>query len=98
MGKSLGEVPQQHALRGIDLLREQPEVIGVAHDLLEEVVRVVEPTTEGQGIYQPEATEGKGGLTTWQSILGAVPVDKALMGQLSADLLDRRLDPRVSRR
>src|SRR5215467_6110672 len=83
-----------------DLLRIQPQMVGVGEHLLEDKPRLIQPPRAGQGVDVPERAQGEGALIPGQPVGGGgrvVPVDQAVGDQLAVHRLQAGQPHRVAR-
>ena len=97
----LREVAERLAARA-DLLRVEPEVVGVAEHLLEHEARLVQLARAREALDVPEAAERERPLAAGQAVvgglLGVVAEHEAVAHELVADRVQRREHARVARR
>src|ERR671931_602145 len=97
MAEALRKVAQLFAGRGVDLLRQQTDIVGVLGSVLEGRVSLIVVASQGEGVSQPERTQGESALTSRQAIGCPVAVHEAVLRQVPLDASDRRADARVGR-
>ena len=88
MTESLREISELLARFGVDLLRQQPHVVGEAYRALEQLVCLVELAAQRKRIDQPEGAQGEGSLATGESVL-AFGSDRPVRLLSGADGSDR---------
>lgn len=77
VGEGLGEVPDELARGPVDLLREQPDVVGEAGHGGKGLPRRLEVAGEGESVGQPVGADPEAGFLATQAVRRAVPVDEA---------------------
>src|SRR6266566_4377020 len=70
VAKRLGEVAEQLAAMGVDLLGEQSDVVGMAEQPLEQLTGLPGPAGQGKVVDQPEAADDEGGLAGREPVVG----------------------------
>src|SRR5581483_3277371 len=78
VGQTLRKVAQQGAGPRIDLLGEQPQVVGPAERPVEHRARVIEAALPGQALGQPEGAAEKRTLAALEPVAAAVPIEQAI--------------------
>src|SRR2546428_10455653 len=74
----LGEVPQGSAGLWIDLLRVEPDVVGVCEQGLELVLRLADAAAaEREGLHRPEAADPEAALAGGEASGGTPPPPRA---------------------
>ena len=96
MAEGLGEVAEQLAAGRVDLLGQQPQVVGVAEEPLEQGGGPVGLAGEGEVVDQPEAGDHKARLAVGEPVVGPeVAVDKPVGGQFAGGALHGGADAGV---
>src|ERR687886_1826835 len=81
MREPLGEVAQQFARGRVYLLREQPQIVGIAQSPLKQLMSSLKLAAKGERLDQPEAAEQESSLPRRQAILSLVAADQPIGGQ-----------------
>src|SRR5437764_1202868 len=103
VAERLREVAELLAVRGVDLLREQAEVVGVAGELREQLLGPFDLAGLREAGDEPERADHEGPFLTGQpvgvqALLVAVAEHEPVLRQLARDRLDRPAHPLVGRR
>src|SRR5215218_10137576 len=103
MAERLREVAELLARRGVDLLREQAQVVGVPCEPIEELLRPRVLARLGQARDEPEGADHERPLLPLEPVgiqpdLVAVTQYEAALRELPRNRLDRRAHPLVRRR
>jgi hypothetical protein len=98
MGEPLRKIPKEFVRCGVDLLREEPDIVGIAERPIKEVVRGIDLSTQGQRFDEPEGTEHKGPLAVRQAIVVPIAADEVVLEQFGLNELDGRADTGIGRR
>lgn len=98
MAQGLGEVAARLAALGVDLLREEAEVVPSVEEAREMLVGLVQSAEVGQGFHEPEGADDERALAAGQAVGAEIAVDELVAGKSVTDRLDGRDDARVGRR
>src|SRR6201986_4751491 len=90
MRQPLREIAQQLAGLWRDLLREQPEIVGLGDRQVEHLACLLDLAAARQALDEPERAAQKRALLPGQTVIAAVAVEQALAGvELLPDRRDR---------
>src|SRR5215207_9810510 len=99
MGECLWEVAERCSRLPVDLLGQQPDIVGVPEEALERRGSTGEISSPSATFDCPEAADAEGPLPRRQTILGALGVagDQSIPAQSLVDTSTGRGHPRVPR-
>ena len=98
-----GKLPSSSPRRRVDLLGQQPEVVGVGDELVEQRLGPVDLARLGQRGHEPERADHERSLLAGEAVgvealVVAVAQHQPVLGQVVGDRVDRRAHPLVGGR